>query len=186
MLFRSKPTLRKDGAPDRDPAKDATIPGALVSPTNGGTTNWPPPAYSPEAGLFYVIDREDYAMYYLTDPDPRGSMGLGGKTEVGVGSIGHYLAAIDYKTGNVVWRHKYPSTAEGPGGGGTGLLTTAGRLLFANDAGGNLVAFDVATGKPLWHSHIGSGTNAPETYALDGKQYVLQAVGDMIYAFVLN
>jgi alcohol dehydrogenase (cytochrome c) len=181
----AKPTLRKDGAPDRDPAKDATVPGALVSPTNGGTTNWPPPAYSPDTGLFYVPDREDYAMYYLTDPDPRGSMGLGGKTEVGVGTLGHYLAAIDYKTGNVVWRHQYPGGSDGPGGG-TGMLTTAGKLLFANDAGGNLIALDPANGKPLWHSHIGSGSNAPETYLLDGKQYVLQAAGDVLYAFVLN
>ena len=70
--------------------------------------------------------------------------------------------------------------------GGTGMLATAGKLLFANDAGGNLVAFDPATGKPLWHTRIGNGTNAPETYLLDGKQYLLQAVGDMIYAFVLN
>jgi alcohol dehydrogenase (cytochrome c) len=178
--------FRKDGAPDRDPEKDATIPGSLVSPTNGGTTNWPPPAFSPDTGLFYVPDREDYAMYYLNDPDPRGSMGLGGKTEVGVGTLGHYLAAIDYKTGNVVWRHRYPGGAEGPGGGGTGMLTTAGKLLFANDAVGNLVAFDPANGRPLWHSHIGSGTNAPETYLLDGRQYILQAVGDMLYAFVLN
>lgn len=36
----------------------------------------------------------------------------------------------------------------------------------------------------LWHSHIGNGTNAPETYLLDGKQYLLQGIGDMLYAFV--
>jgi alcohol dehydrogenase (cytochrome c) len=173
--------LNEKSQPERDPAKDATVPGALVSPTNGGTTNWPPPAYSPEAGLFYVPQHNGYAMYYLTDPDPRGSMGLGGKTEVAVGSTGDFLAAIDYKTGKVVWRHQYPG-----GGGGSGLLTTAGRLLFANDGSGNLLALDPVTGKALWHSRIGGGTNAPETYMLDGRQYVLQAAGDMLYAFVLN
>ena len=159
------------------------MPGALVSPTNGGTTNWPPATFSEDAGLFYVPQHNGYAMYYLTDPDPRGSMGLGGKTEVGVGSTGEFLTAIDYRTGKVAWRHQYSGAG---GGGGTGLLATAGRLLFANDGSGNLAAFDPATGRALWHTRIGNGTNAPETYAIDGHQYVLQAVGDLLYAFVLN
>ena len=41
------------------------------------------------------------------------------------------------------------------------------------------------TGKPLWHAHIGNVTNAPQTYALDGKQYLLVAAGDSLYAFTL-
>ena len=73
------------GQPVRDPAKDSTVPGSLVSPNNGGATNWPPPAYSPDTGLFYVPTQESYAMYYLTETDPRGAMGLGGKEEVGAG-----------------------------------------------------------------------------------------------------
>ena len=47
-----------------------------------GSTNWPPPAYSPDTGLLYVPTSETYAMYYLTETDPRGAMGLGGKDEV--------------------------------------------------------------------------------------------------------
>ena len=38
-------------------------------------------------------------MYYLTEPDPRGALGLGGKDERPVGTAGSYLTAIDYKTG---------------------------------------------------------------------------------------
>ena len=72
------------------------------------------------------------------------------------------------------------------GGGGTGLLTTAGKLIFAGDGGQNIVAFDATNGKPLWHSHIGGISNAPETYAIDGHQYVLVGVGDTLYAFTLN
>jgi alcohol dehydrogenase (cytochrome c) len=164
--------------------KDATTPGSLVSPTNAGTTNWFPPAYSPDTGLFYVPEHDQYAMYYLTDPDPRGSMGLGGKSEVGVGSTGDYLDAIDYRTGKIAWRHKFPGGG-GAGPQGTGVLATAGKLLFAHDPSGNLVAFDPATGKPLWHSHMGMGTNAPETYMLDGHQYILAAAGDALFAFTL-
>ncbi len=46
-------------------------------------------------GLFYVTERNGFSIYYLTDPDPRGSMGLGGKEEVSVGSTGNFLTAID-------------------------------------------------------------------------------------------
>jgi alcohol dehydrogenase (cytochrome c) len=170
------------GAPSRDPKKDFDIGGALVSPANGGITNWPPPAYSPDTGLFYVPQNDSYAVYYLTEIDPRGAMGLGGKEEQGVGSTGSYMTAIDPKTGKVAWRHKFPGTG---GGGPPGLLTTAGKLLFGGDLGGNIVAYDPADGKPLWHSHIGQVSNAPETYMLDGHQYLLVAAGDSLFAFTL-
>ncbi len=170
------------GQPVRDPAKDFDIGGSLVSPANSGITNWQPPAYSPDTGLFYVPQNENYAMYYLTETDPRGAMGLGGKEEQGLGTAGSYLTAIDYKTGKIAWRHKYPGT----GGGGTnGLLTTAGKLLFGGDLGGNIVAYDPADGKILWHSHIGQVSNAPETYMLDGHQYLLVASGDTLFSFML-
>jgi alcohol dehydrogenase (cytochrome c) len=170
-------SIDKEGHPRRNPEKDPTVAGSLVSPTNGGSTNWPPPAFSPEAGLFYVRENNGFAMYYLTETDPRGSMGLGGKEEDSVGSGGSFVTAIDYKTGKIAWRR------ESSGGGG--LLTTAGKLLFAGD-GSSLIAYDVVTGKPLWHARIGGTSNAPETYMLDGHQYVTVAVGDMIVAFVMN
>jgi alcohol dehydrogenase (cytochrome c) len=107
-------------------------------------------------------------------------MGLGGKEEVGVGSGGSYLSAIDYRTGKVVWRHQY----SGNGGGG-GLLTTAGGLLFAGDGAGSLVAHDAATGKPLWNTRIGQVTNPPQTFMIDGRQYLIAATGDMLWSFFL-
>ena len=164
-------------SPDRD--KEATIPGALVSPVESGVTNWPPAAFSPDTGLFYVNEHNGFNLLYLTDPDPRGSMGLGGKSVYGVGSLGDFLTAIDYRTGKVAWRHQFP------GGGGGGLLTTAGRLIFSGDGSGNFAAFDAANGKPLWHSRIGNISNAPETFLLGGRQEILVAVGDTLYAFML-
>jgi alcohol dehydrogenase (cytochrome c) len=171
------------GEPVRNPAKDYDIGGALVSPANGGITNWPPPSFDPDTGYFYVPQSDSYAIYYLTETDPRGAMGLGGKEEIGVGSGGVYLTAINYQTGEVAWRHRYPGIEFY--GGGNGILTTAGKLLFAGDAGGNFVAYDPATAKILWHSHVGQVSNAPETYMLDGHQYVLVAAGDTLYAFTL-
>ena len=66
------------------------------------------------------------------------------------------------------------------------MLTTAGGLLFAGDGAGNLVAFDAVNGAPLWNTRLGNVTNAPQTYMLDGKQHVLVAAGDQLYAFRLN
>jgi len=176
--------MNAKGQPVRDPAKDHDVGGALVSSNNSGATNWPPQAFSPDTGLLYVPLAENYAMYYLTELDPRGAMGLGGKEEVGVGGVGSYIAAIDYKTGKSVWKHQF-RTATSDGRGGPGLLVTAGRLLFGGDVSGNFVAFDPANGNPLWHSRIGNVTNAPETYLVDGKQHVLVAAGDSLFSFAL-
>ncbi len=174
--------LNANGQPMRDTAKDSTVPGSLLSPNSGGTTNWPPPAYSPDTGLFYVPSSDSFSVFYLTETDPRGAMGLGGRDELELGSLGGYLTAIDYRTGKVVWRHRYPGTG---GGLANGILTTAGKLLFAGDLAGNLVAYDPANGKILWHTHLGNVSNAPESYMLDGHQYILVAGGDTLYAFTL-
>jgi alcohol dehydrogenase (cytochrome c) len=167
--------LDKNGAPKRNPEKDATIPGSLIT---GSMTNWPPPAYSPDTGLFYAPENNSYTMSYLIDVDPRGSMGLGGIENANIGAAGNFLTAIDYRTGDVVWRHELQ------GGPSTGLLSTAGKLIFAG-SGTNLMAFDPGTGKTLWHSRIGNQANAPETYMLDGHQYLLAVAGDTMFAFTL-
>ena len=67
----------------------------------------------------------------------------------------------------------------------SGIHTTGGRLLFAGDNAGNLIAFEPANGTILWHSRIGQVSNAPETYMLDGHQYILAAAGDSLFAFTL-
>ena len=79
------------------------------------------------------------------------------------------------------WSRPLATSAGGGGGGPMGLLSTAGRLLFGNDGGGNFVAYDAATGKPLWHAGLGVNTsNGPETYLLDGRQYVVVGAGDTL------
>src|SRR2546426_12309801 len=132
--------INANGQPERTPEKDNTIAGSLVSPDNGGATNWLPPSYDPRAGLFYVVLRELYSMYYLTSTDPRMMVGLGGSEQDGVGSVGTSIAAIDYRTGKVAWKYRFEGTGGGYGGA-TGLLTTPGGLRVANRAAGGLVAF---------------------------------------------
>jgi alcohol dehydrogenase (cytochrome c) len=172
--------LRPTGEVEPNPRKEATVPGSLVSPVESGVTNWPPPAYSPQTGLFYVPEHNAFNILYLTDPDPRGSMGLAGKSVAPVGSVGDYITAIDYRTGEVAWRKPIYN-----GGLGAGMLTTAGGLLFAGDGAGNFMALDSRDGSPLWHTRIGNASNAAQTYLVDGRQHVLVAVGDTLYAFTL-
>jgi len=167
--------LDAKGQPKRNPSKDAIIAGALV---NNDVTNYWPPTFSPETGLFYVLENNSLRISYLLDTDPRGSMGLGGIGGGASHSYGAYIVAIDYKTGKVAWRHEL-------NGSGPGLLSTAGGVLFGND-GPNLLALDAATGKALWHSQIGQLSAPPETFLLDGKQRVLAAVAGSLYMFVLN
>ena len=64
-------------------------------------------------------------------------------------------------------------------------LIAAGGLLFAGDGAGNLVAHDASTGKPLWHTRIGQVTNPPQTYMVGGRQYLIAATADTVWAFFL-
>jgi alcohol dehydrogenase (cytochrome c) len=167
--------LDAKGQPKRNPNKDAIIAGALV---NNDVTNYPPPTFSPDTGLFYIHEQNTMRIDYLMDPDPRGSMGLGGTGGGANLNYGTHIIAIDYKTGKIVWRHEI-------NGGSSGLLSTAGGLLFLSD-GQNIEAWDAATGKAIWYSQIGGLSSPPETFMLDGKQHVLATGAGALYMFVLN
>jgi alcohol dehydrogenase (cytochrome c) len=167
------------GQPIGNPAKYPTVDGVLVSPASGGATNWQAPSFSPQTGLFYVGSSRSYSMYYLTDTDdhPEGWGGL----DTGAGNEGSALLALDYKTGNTVWRHDWLS-----GNGVVNNLSTAGKLLFTSN-GTNLIAFDAANGKILWHAGLmGAPSAGPITYMLDGKQHLLVCAGDSLYDFTVN
>ena len=72
------------------------------------------------------------------------------------------------------------------GGGSGGLLTTAGGLLFAGDAGGNFVARDAKTGQAaLARAHRQHRRTPRRPISVDGRQHVLVAVNDTLYAFAL-
>ena len=141
-------------SPSPIPARMRAFAGSMVLPTTDGVTNWPPPSFSPDTGLFYVGIHEAMSVFYLTDTDPR-PQGWGA-AERRVGEPRELLKAIDYKTGKVRWSRSLAMNAGGPAGGPMGLLSTAGGLLFGNDGAGNFVAYDAATGKPLWHAGLGS------------------------------
>jgi alcohol dehydrogenase (cytochrome c) len=169
----------KNGVPIPNPAMEPKTDGALVIPSAGGATNWPPPSFDPETGLFYVSATPSYSVYYLTDTSERPE-GYGGRDN-GVWAESA-LEAIDYKTGEIRWRHDYPGGGESL----SGLLSTAGKLLFGGDPSANFIAFDPESGKILWHAGLTEPvSNGPMTYELDGRQYLVVGAGDMLYAFTL-
>jgi alcohol dehydrogenase (cytochrome c) len=166
------------GQPINNPAKDAAVDGVLVSP--GSATNWPPPSFSPKTGLLYVGTSQSYSLQYLTDTDERPEGYGGGNVIPGGGGREGYIKALDYRTGKVRWRHALSE------GGAMGLLTTAGDLLFGGDGSGNFVAYNPSTGDPIWHAGLAANpSNAPITFMLDGRQFVVVGAGDSLYAFTL-
>ena len=173
--------LDAKGQPIPSPAKEPQVDGALVSPNQGGGQNWPPPSFSPDTGLFYANATRAFSVYYLYEnendhkPEGWGGNDRGGWSEA-------MLQALDYKTGKVKWSH----TWEGSSSVRSGLLSTAGNLLFAGDSANNFVAFDASSGSPLWHAGLHTSiTNGPITYELDGIQYVVVAANDTLYAFAM-
>ena len=158
--------------------EDAPRPdGALVEPASGGGTNWLAPSFDPLTGLFYVSSHRVFSIFYKTVTGK--AEGWGGRDrDLWSNSA---IRALDYRTGKVVWSHEL-----GDGESSAGILTTAGGLLFTADNNGNILALDPASGKTLWHLNAGGDMlNGPITYQLDGRQYVLMAVDDTLYAFAL-
>ena len=69
----------------------------------------------------------------------------------------------------------------------SGVLATAGGLVFAATVDGYFFALDAAGGEELWRIPLGGDVNAnPMTYAVGGAQYVTMAVGNTVYTFGLH
>jgi len=174
--------------------------GIVVNPGTQGGTNWYPPSYSPRTGLFYIPTWENSggrsAKYpvpewvegqrYTGSTPPPGTVTTGGrasrppasyrKEEEGYGAI----RALDPKTGDKKWDFKMVNYTE------SGVLSTAGDLVFAGGMDGTFVSLDAKTGELLWHVNLG-GPNAsgPISYAVDGKQYVVGTGMGSMFVFAL-
>ena len=67
-----------------------------------------------------------------------------------------------------------------------GVLATAGNVVFAAVRDGNILALDARSGAHLWHFQTGGNLAAsPISYAVDGRQYIAIAAGNVVYAFAL-
>jgi alcohol dehydrogenase (cytochrome c) len=171
-----------DGRPKLISGKDPTEEGNEACPGIGGGHNWQATAYSPQTGLYYFGSAEGCQIYYKSTQEFRegqwyqASTTYTKPTEPNTGAV----MAIDPSNGDIRWKFEMvtPPTS--------GLLATAGGLVFAGDREGYLIALDARTGKPLWKFQTGGVVIAPPvTYSLDGKQYVAVASGGTLITFAL-
>jgi alcohol dehydrogenase (cytochrome c) len=172
-----------EGRPVANKEASPTLAGHTICPGALGTTNFMAPTYDPQTSLFYVTAR-DQCDIFSTAPQPY---------EAGHAYYGSayfpsdeaepyrgFLKAIDPTTGKIKWTFEHTSPTW------SGVLSTAGGLVFTGDAEGNFIAVDAATGKPLWHFQMGGAVYAaPIAFAVDGKEYVAIAAGSAVYAFGL-
>jgi len=172
--------LDERGQPLPDSRQEQTRDGVFFE---GSTTNWFAPSYSPQTKLFYISASHGFNVGYLTLNEADGEADNHQGAAINSLPSQSMLLAIEYDTGKIRWSQKTAMGARG--GGGNGILTTAGGLLITGGSG-SLMALDPATGDSLWHVNAGGNlTGSPMTYELDGRQYILTAVDSVLYAWAL-
>ena len=172
----------------------------VMAPGTLGGISWAPMTFSPQTQLIYIPGTIINSAFTLRrqEWDDQAQRfkpldeGVGFFRPTGVPRAG-MLTAMDPTTNKIVWqkRMKFPL------GTGSGLLTTAAGLLFHGESDGNVVAYDIANGEPLWRFQTGTGADAPlATYEVNGEQYLallaggssfqLSKRGDALWAFKLG
>jgi alcohol dehydrogenase (cytochrome c) len=156
---------------DTQPSLD----GTKACPNHGGGIEWNSGAYDRNSNSFLVPSTEECAVWKIATDDPPyipGQPYTGGplpKRQNGTG----VLTSIDVSTGKIRWRKPLPYPAEG------GVLITATGLAFTSDVGGNIYAFDAASGHEYWKDFTGSAIVAPiSAYSLHGSEYLAVVVGE--------
>jgi alcohol dehydrogenase (cytochrome c) len=148
--------------------------GSEACPNHGGGIEWNGGAYDPNSNSFLVPSTEECAVWKITSDDPQyipGQVYSGGpfpRRQNGTG----VLSSVDVNTGKLRWRYALPYPAEG------GVLITSTGIAFTSDVGGNVYAFDAATGHQFWKDFTGSAVLGPiSAYSVNGIEYVALVVG---------
>ena len=168
----------KTGRPiETDVTKDARDGKKVtVYPSLLGGKNWEPMSFNPQTGLAYA-NTLAFGGHYKAVPaeykagDWYMGIDLTDLWDWGTGPRGH-LTAIDPLTGKAKW--EAPSDIPRF----SGVLSTAGGVVFTGQLTGEFEAFDAKDGKKLWQFQTGSGIEGqPVTWQQDGVQYVAVASG---------
>jgi alcohol dehydrogenase (cytochrome c) len=173
----------KTGKPvDYDPSRDIQIynenPASFadkvtrqICPSITGGTNFWPASYSPKTGNLYISAYEGCGGVTVdTSAHVRGSF-FGGGPASGP-NITSSVTMIDPVTGELKKRAEFPYPNS------SGVMSTAGGLVFTGLLDGTLVALDDQTLEEVWRFNVGTGFNAaPMSYAVNGKQFIAIASG---------
>jgi alcohol dehydrogenase (cytochrome c) len=155
------------------PSRERAI---VVCPHAGGAKSWVPASINPATKVLYVPLVESCMDLTPVPQDQRGSLSTGVRWTIrpplnGDGRYGR-VQAIDLTTRQTLWtqRQRAPQT--------TGVLATAGGLVFAGALDRVFTAYDDTTGEALWQAKLNDvPSSAPISYAVDGKQFVAITVG---------
>ena len=132
--------------------------------------NWPPSTVDPEAGVMYICAGERQAAYSSRsgiEQVDSGERYTGGSMRFAPIATTGVVAAIDLITNKLLWSQRWPSRCY------SGLMASAGGLVFAGRNDGRLTAMDAKDGTKLWEFMTDAGVNAPPaTFEHNGKQYV--------------
>jgi plastocyanin/cytochrome c5 len=147
-----------------------------------------PMAYDPKNGYFFAQGTN--SLMWLGPPDDP----FAPITNVKGIRVPNYpnptvaVAAIEGRTGQVVWKKDLPTFDDSGYKSNGGSLATAGGLLFHQGGDGTLQAYDSRNGERVWQfqTDYAVGDASPMTYAVDGKQYVAFVAGSKVWAFALG
>jgi alcohol dehydrogenase (cytochrome c) len=178
--------LTPDGRPIL--AQGASATGRLTRPGVGGGTNWQNPAFDPKQKLIFVPATEGVSIF-TKSPAEEVERGQGG---IFVGSGGQwaeppvpFVRALDSATGEKVWEYPSPSLVGGNYAGYSGLLATAGGVVFGA-SGGSVFALNSATGEERWRVPLGGDSRAaPITFTINREQVLVFTVGRTLFVFGL-
>jgi alcohol dehydrogenase (cytochrome c) len=178
--------LTPDGRPIL--AQGASATGRLTRPGVGGGTNWQNPAFDPKQKLIFVPATEGVSIF-TKSPAEEVERGQGG---IFVGSGGQwaeppvpFVRALDSATGEKVWEYPSPSLVGGNYAGYSGLLATAGGVVFGA-SGGSVFALNSATGEERWRVPLGGDSRAaPITFTINREQVLVLTVGRTLFVFGL-
>ena len=142
----------------------------FASPSFLGGKNWMPMAFSPKTGNFYVPANE-WGMDIWNEPVTykKGAAYLGSGFTIKPNYEDHIgsLKAVDPDSGEIKWEVKNDAPLW------SGVMTTAGGLVFYGTPEGEFIALDDETGEKLWTFQTGSGiVGQPVTWEQDGEQFV--------------
>lgn len=174
--------LDADGRPRVISGTEPTVEGNLVWPSLQGATNWFSPSYSPETVALYVSVREMGAYYFKGEAEyePGEPFMGGGERALRGDEAQGWIYALDALTGERRWQFRLHSPPW------SGVMATAGGLVFGGSEEGNIFALDDRTGEPLWSFHAGAATRTnPMAFALEGRPYVVMSAGYTVFVFGL-
>lgn len=159
--------------PNLIPSREKAI---MVCPHAGAAKSWIPGSINPTTKMLYVPLVESCMDLTPVPEGQRGGLSTGVKFSIrprpdSDGRFGR-IQAVDLKTHKTIWtaRQRAPQT--------TGVLDTAGGVVFAGAVDRWFTAYDDATGQELWRARLSDvPSSAPISYAVNGKQYVAMVVG---------